>query len=86
MVGMSDEEAKAAQEVAKAAGKAIDAADKAGGFFARVFGQPIEDTVGVFWGDPIRTRRFERRIDLALRAQKNWKQQVSRKSKLSLIR
>lgn len=67
---MSDEKAKAVQEVAKATGKAIDAADKAGNFFSRVFGQPIEDTVGTFWGDPIRTRRIERGIDLSVRVQK----------------
>jgi hypothetical protein len=66
----SDENAKAVQEVAKATGKAIDAAEKAGGFFSRVFGQPIEDTVGRFWGDPIRAARIENGIALSLRVQK----------------
>jgi len=70
MVGMSDEEAKAVQEVAKATGKGIDAAEKAGGFLNRVLGQPIEDTVGVLWGDKIRARRIERAIDLSVSVQK----------------
>ena len=69
MVGMSDEEAKAIQEVAKTTGKGIDAAEKAGGFFSRVFGQPIEDTVGMYWGDKVRARRIERAIDLSVSVQ-----------------
>ncbi|MGB0906571.1 MAG: hypothetical protein ACPGVT_03675 [Maricaulaceae bacterium] len=62
---MSDEEAKAKQEIAKTTGKGIDLAEKAGGFFSRVFGLPIEDTVGALWGDKIRTFRIKNAIDLA---------------------
>jgi hypothetical protein len=61
MSGESDtvkEVAKATQEVAKTAGKAVDAGRSVGGFLDRVFGQAIEDTVGVLWTDKIRARRI----------------------------
>ena len=70
---MSDEKAKAVQAVAKAVEKGLDSVDKVGGFFSRVFGQPIEDTVGVYWGDNIRAKRIERAIDLTVKVQKKLK-------------
>jgi Fe-S oxidoreductase len=39
---ISDEEAKAAQEIAKLGQRSIDAASEAGGFFAKTFGEAIE--------------------------------------------
>ncbi len=42
-----DEEAKAVQEAAKAARKAMELVEKAGPFLERVFGPPIEDAVGM---------------------------------------
>lgn len=42
-----DEEAKAVQEAAKTARKALELAEKAGPFLERVFGPPIEDAVGI---------------------------------------
>jgi hypothetical protein len=39
---ISDEQAKAAQEIAKLGQKSVDAASEAGGFFARTFGDAIE--------------------------------------------
>lgn len=56
------ESAKAVQEVAKAAGNAIDAGRKAGGWLDRIFGGGIEDAVGLHWSDRIRARRIEAAI------------------------
>lgn len=63
------ETAKAAQEVAKAANNAIDAAREAAQFFNRVLGNPIADAVGITIGDPLRFVRtlsidwYSRRVD-----------------------
>lgn len=45
---MSDEEAKAAQEIAKATGKGIDASRELGGFFGKVFGGGVQNLGGAF--------------------------------------
>src|SRR5712664_1651930 len=42
-----EETAKATQEVAKTAGKAIDASRDLGGFFSRIFGGSLEQLVGI---------------------------------------
>jgi hypothetical protein len=42
-----EETAKATQEVAKTAGKAIDASRELGGFFSRIFGGSLEQLVGI---------------------------------------
>jgi len=52
------ESAKAAQEIAKTAGKAIDATQQAGGWLDRIFGAAIEDTVGRLWTDRVRASRI----------------------------
>jgi Abortive infection alpha len=68
MGSMSDESealkesAKAAQEIAKAAGTAIEATRSAGGWLDRIFGKAIEDTVGRIWTDRIAARRVEAAI------------------------
>lgn len=62
------EEAKAAQEIAKTAGKAIDAASKAGGFIARFVSGPLEQGVGI-WEDRLRYARWERQLRLMRRAE-----------------
>ena len=64
-----DEQAKAVQEVAKTTSKVVEVAEKAGRFFGKIIAQPIEDTIGVYWGDPIRAKRYERQIDLAIRVE-----------------
>lgn len=64
------ETAKATQEVAKTTGKAIDSVRDAGGFLNRVFGQAIEDTVGLYWTDKIAAKRIEASIY-------NWERLVS---------
>lgn len=56
---MLDESAKAAQEVAKATGKAIDAAHDVGRFLGRVFGAVPEDLVGILGGDWLHQKRQE---------------------------
>jgi len=52
------ESAKAAQEVAKTAGKAIDAGRDAGGWLDRIFGEAIESTVAHLWTDRVKARRI----------------------------
>lgn len=52
------ESAKATQEVAKVAGKAIDFAERRCGFISRVFGAPIEDAVAAFVGEPLKRLRM----------------------------
>jgi len=63
------ETAKAAQELAKVADNAIDAARAAASFFNRVLGNPITDAVGITIADPLRFVRtlsldwYRRRVD-----------------------
>ncbi len=52
------EGAKAAQEIAKATGKAIDAGRQAGGWIDKIFGGALEDTVGLLWSDRVKARRI----------------------------
>lgn len=52
------ESAKAAQEIAKTAGKAIDAGRGLGGWLDKIFGEAIEESVGQLWTDRIRERRI----------------------------
>jgi len=58
--GMS-EEAKAIQEVAKATGKAVDRLSQMGEWLSRVFGDLVEDGVGVV-ADKIKYYRIEKAI------------------------
>ena len=46
---MNDEEAKAAQEIAKATGKAIEAVQGLGGFLKDVFGSSLRELGGAFY-------------------------------------
>ncbi len=68
-----EEESKAVQEVAKTAGKAIDAAREAGGFIARFVSGPLEQGIGIF-EDHLRYARWERQLRLMLRAEELLKQ------------
>jgi hypothetical protein len=56
------EGAKAVQEVAKIAGKAIEAGQGAGGWLDRIFGGGIEHAVGRRWTD----RQFAKRVEAAI--------------------
>ncbi|WP_022669156.1 Abi-alpha family protein [Desulfospira joergensenii] len=62
------ETAKATQEVAKTTGKAIDAADRIGGFFARVMHEPIEAACGML-ADTLKYKRWERQLQLIGKAE-----------------
>lgn len=66
---MLEEEAKAIQEVAKTAHKAIDATKEFGGFIARYINGPIEQGIGIF-EDKLKYMRWERQIRLMERANK----------------
>jgi hypothetical protein len=57
-----EEGAKAAQEVAKATGKAIDGVRGLGGWLDRIFGVGIENAVALHWSDRQIVRRIERAI------------------------
>jgi hypothetical protein len=65
---MSDleESAKAAQEIAKTTGKAIDASRELGGFFSRVFGRSLEQ-LGGMGEDSLTYLRRVRQLRLAKR-------------------
>jgi len=63
-----DEEAKAVQELAKATGKAIDAAREGGGFIAKYISGTLEQGMGIF-EDRLRYMRWERQIRLFKRSQ-----------------
>ena len=67
-LAVGDEQAKAAQEIAKATGKGIDVVKGAGKFFNRIFGQGIEAKVGVWADNAIATRQMNA-IDLAVKVQ-----------------
>jgi hypothetical protein len=62
IVSEFDEGAKAAQEIARATGKAIDTARSAGGWLDRIFGQGIEHAVALRWSD----RELAQRIEAAI--------------------
>jgi hypothetical protein len=66
------EGAKAVQESAKAAGKAIDGLRETGGFFNRVFGDLIEDGIGVV-ADRVKFYRLERAVLLAEKTEERLK-------------
>lgn len=66
------EEAKAAQEIAKAAGKALDGFGQLGEFLGRVFGDLVEDGVGVVT-DKVRYYRVERTLLLRDKVEKRLK-------------
>ena len=65
---MSEEDAKAVQEVAKAASNAIDAAREAGGFISRFVAGPLEQGMAIF-EDRLKYIRWERQVRLRLRAE-----------------
>ena len=61
-----EETAKATQEVAKTAGKAIDASRELGGFFSRIFGGSLEQLAGI-GEDHLTVYRRTRQLRLAKR-------------------
>jgi hypothetical protein len=61
-----EETAKATQEVAKTAGKAIDARRELGGFFSRIFGGSLEQLAGI-GEDHLTVYRRTRQLRLAKR-------------------
>jgi hypothetical protein len=61
------EVAKATQEVAKTAGKAIEAAREAGGFLAEFIKEPLREQVGI-WTDNLRHKRWENQLALQEKA------------------
>lgn len=62
------EAGKAIQEVSKASGKAIDLAEKFGGFISRFVAGSLEQGVGIF-EDKLRYFRWERQVRLMSRAE-----------------
>lgn len=62
-----DEKAKAVQESAKVAGKALDIVDKTGSFIANLIKGPLEQGIGIF-EDKLKYSRYERQIRLMSRA------------------
>jgi hypothetical protein len=61
-----EETAKATQEVARTTGKAIDAGRELGGFFAKIFGGPLEQLAGI-GEDWLTAYRRTRQLRLAKR-------------------
>jgi len=61
------ETAKAAQEIAKTTGKAIDASQEFGGFISRYISGPLEQGIGIF-EDKLKYMRWERQMRLMQRA------------------
>ncbi|KAA0887987.1 Abi-alpha family protein [Oryzomonas rubra] len=61
------ESAKAIQEVAKTAGKAIDLSDKFGQFISRYVGTSLSEAFGIF-EDKLKYMRWERQVRLMQRA------------------
>ncbi len=64
---LSDEESKAIQEMAKTAGKSIEAARNLGDFIARYIGGPLEQAIGI-WNDKLKYRRWENQVILCQKA------------------
>lgn len=70
------ESAKAVQEVAKTTGKALEVAEKVGGFVAKVIREPLESAVGML-SDRLRFIRWERQLRMVDRCE-----EIIRKRKL----
>ena len=64
---MTGEGNKATEEVAKTAGKVVDATRELGGFISRYVGGPLEQAMGIF-EDKLKYLRWERQIRLFDRA------------------
>lgn len=64
---MAEETAKAAQEIAKATGKAIDAGQQFGRFISKYLHGPLEQGIGIF-EDRLKYMRWERQVRLMPRA------------------
>ena len=62
-----EETAKATQEIAKTASKALDKADKAGTFIAKYIDAPLVQAVGIF-EDKLKYRRWENQLTLMKKA------------------
>jgi abortive infection alpha-like protein len=65
LIAISDEQAKAIQELAKATGTALETANKAGTYIAWVLGTMPRDLVGLFgdWLGHVRIRNLARLMD-----------------------
>ena len=61
MTSEIEETAKAAQEIAKTASKAIEAGEKLGEFISKYIGGPIEQGMGIF-EDKLKYMRWERQV------------------------
>lgn len=72
------EASKATQEVAKTSAKALETADKLGGFISRYIGGSLEQAMGIF-EDKLKYIRWERQERLFLRAQEFIEQEGSAK-------
>lgn len=66
---MTDEEAKAIQERAKALSKGFETGEKFGGFIGQLIGGSLEQAMGI-WEDKLRYRRWENQLRLMDQAQK----------------
>ena len=63
------DEAKAAGEIAKTTGKAIDASREFGGFIAPYIRRPLEQAIGIV-EDKLKYMRWERQLRLIVRSKK----------------
>ena len=62
-----EENSKAIEEIAKTAGKCIDASREFGGFISRFIQGPLEEAMGIF-EDKLKYMRWERQVRLMERA------------------
>src|SRR4051794_5427280 len=65
---VSDEEAKALQEVSKVSGKAIDVIANVGSYLSKIFGTVPEDLVGLAIGDYLKYRRARNQMAVVTEA------------------
>lgn len=73
MTNPTAESAKAAQEIAKATGKGIDAAREAGGFIAKYINGPLEEASGI-WTDKLKYLRWEQQLSFMNKANEKLRQ------------
>ena len=62
-----EETAKAAQEIAKTAGKVVEAGERFGAFISKYIRGPLEQGIGIF-EDKLKYMRWERQLRLMQRA------------------
>lgn len=73
IIPITDEQAKAIQEIAKTLGISLETIQKFGGFLYEIVGAPVKDLVDLKIRDPLKIKHFENLIKITEKAQESLK-------------